>query len=265
MFNKFFKTITFTASLVFIVSQSAEARPEYVAGVQAALGSNSISCGACHSGAAGEGNANLPFASTWRSGADMALSDSDGDGFNNREEVNGADLNNPAVSPFTLATGGVARTNVYIIGDTSALEKAITAIPNATIPADSQLLGNLAVDVYADPTLNAPITLVYKAGGAASTSTVYAIDAYSNIPFAATDWTLNTNGSIQVNQWPAGAAAGTHDIAVVRKIPVVPAPGPRRGGDDEGKLKCMTSHTLPTSMMVFALLAVGLLIRRKQS
>lgn len=255
-FAVLFSAVIFTFSL-------AEAKAEYLSPLQVALGTSAISCSACHAGGPSAGNAVLPMATTWRTGAHLALSDSDGDGYNNLEEVNGAatNFNDPAVSPFTLAIGGVKLANVYVIGDNAAIEKSIAGIPNLVITADSQVLGNLAVNVSADPTLTAPITLVYKAGGAAATSTVYAISASANLPFAATDWALNTDGSVQIKQWPAGAAAGTHDIAVVRKIPVVPAPGPARGGEEEA---CVTSFSTTPILMFFMLLLLTVAVKRNK-
>ncbi len=253
-----------------LASSLAYAQSSYVGPLNAGLGNGAaVSCGACHSGNPSGGNAVLPIANTWRSGANLALSDSDGDGFNNAQEVSGGatDFNFAAVTPFTKATGGKALANVYVVGDAQAVE---VAAPNSlVIPAGSQLLGNVAIDIYADPTLAAPITLTYKAGGAASTSTVYAIDTYSNVPvaLASTDWTLKSNGSIQINQLPAGAAASTHNIAVVRVIPTPPPAGaPRGGGEGDEGLEGCVSGSLPTPLlMMLVLLGLGLLSRRKQA
>lgn len=260
------KLCAFINSIFFI--SHAYAQSAYVGPLNTALGNGaSVSCGACHTGSPSGGNATLPMASTWRSGADLALSDSDGDGFNNAQEVSGGatDFNDANITPFTKATGGKALTNVYVVGDTQAVE---VAAPNSlVIPAGSELLGNVAIDIYADPTLTAPITLTYKAGGAASTSTVYAIDTYSNVPvvLASSDWTLKSNGSIQINQLPAGAAASTHHVAVVRVIPIPPPAGKPRGGEDEEELECVTGQLSAPLMMLVTLLGVSLIFRRKQS
>ena len=254
--------------LVLLGTTVAQAQPGYEGILNRALGNGaSVYCGACHLGATNASTATLPMAITWGTGANLALSDSDGDGFNNAQEVSGGatDFNFAAVTPFTKATGGKALANVYVVGDAQAVE---VAAPNSlVIPAGSQLLGNVAIDIYADPTLAAPITLTYKAGGAASTSTVYAIDTYSNVPvaLASTDWTLKSNGSIQINQLPAGAAASTHNIAVVRVIPTPPPAGaPRGGGDEEEELECVTGQLSAPLMMFLAMLSLAFVVWRKK-
>jgi len=264
---------TIKIGLICVISLAyigiANAQPGYEAALNRALGNGaSVYCEACHLGAINAGTAILPMANTWRSGANLALSDSDGDGFNNAQEVSGGatDFNYANITPFTKATGGKALTNVYVVGDAQAVE--VAAPTNLVITANSQLLGNIAIDIYADPTLTAPITLTYKAGGAASTSTVYAIDIYSNAPtaLAPTDWTLKSNGSIQINQLPAGAAASTHNIAVVRVIPTPPPAGTPRGGEENEGLEGCVSGSLPVSLlMMLGLLGLGLLSRRKQT
>jgi hypothetical protein len=256
-----------------LVSSLAHAQPGYETILNAALGNGaSVYCGACHLGGvtnARAATAILPMANTWRTGANLALSDSDGDGFTNAQEVSGGatDFNVASITPFTKATGGKALANVYVVGDMQAVE--VAAPTSLTIPAGSQLLGNIAVDIYADPTLTAPITLTYKAGGAASTSTVYAIDTYSNVAtaLAAADWTLKRDGSIQINQLPAGAAASTHDIAVVRVIPTAPPAGRPRGGGEgaEGPEGCVAGQLSMPLMMFLSLFALGFLVRRKKA
>ncbi len=247
----------------------AEARSGYEVTLNRALGNGaSVYCGACHLGATNGSTAILPMANTWRSGVDLALSDSDGDGFNNAQEVSGAstDFNLANVTPFTKATGGKALANVYVVGDAQAVE--VAAPTTVTIPTGSQLLGNIAVDIYADPTLATPITLTYKAGGAASTSTVYAISVTSGTPtaLATTDWVLNANGSIQINQLPAGTSAGTHHIAVVRVIPIEPSSGvPRGEGEDEEGLECVTGQLSIPLMMFLAIFGLGFMVKRKRS
>ena len=47
------------------------------------------------------------MANTWRSGANLALSDSDGDGFNNAQEVSGASTN------FNLGLSQITRISYY--------------------------------------------------------------------------------------------------------------------------------------------------------
>ncbi|MDQ7003937.1 MAG: hypothetical protein Q9N67_03005 [Ghiorsea sp.] len=129
-------------------------------------------------------------------------------------------------------------------------EKAITAVgAGITVPAGSEILGGVAVDISASPTLTAPVTLLFKAGSAALTSMVYAVDTYAiatadpyamntTLPLAATDWSLTLQGAVQINQLPAGADA-TYDIVVTRVIPMAPitpqAPiVPSNTGDDSG-------------------------------
>jgi len=261
---KFMTNTTVLLSCVF-TANIVQAQSQYVGTLNAGLGNGaSVSCDACHSGSPSGGNPVLPMASTWRSGANLALSDSDGDGFTNAEEVDAwkTNFNSANITPYTLATGGRALANVYVQGDNAAVETNIASVPGLALTADSQTLGK-AVNVTIDPTLTSPITLIFKMGGAAATSKVYAVDTYANtsIAFASSDWTLLKNGGVQINQWPAGAAAGTHDIIVVRKIPVAPAAGAPRGGEEEG-VECVTSHMSPTLLMFFTLLALGFVLRR---
>ncbi len=253
--------------MLFGLVHTAQARGAYVGPLNAGLGNGAaVSCGACHSGTPSGGSAVLPMARTWASGASLALSDSDGDGFNNAQEVNGGStaFNYPNITPFTLATGGKALANVYVVGDAQAVE--VPAPTSLVIPPGSQLMGNTAIDIYADPTLTAPITLTYKAGGVAATSTVYAIDTYSNAVtalVAGTDWVANPNGSLTIKQLPTGASAATHNLAVVRVIPVVPPAGAPRGGEGEEGFEGCVSPALPMPLMLLVLLALGFGIRRK--
>lgn len=285
-----FTTAAIAVGLISFGGQSASAQPGYEMTLNVALGTTGLSCNACHVGGVGAKNtATLPMALTWSAGGNfnnllLASSDSDNDGFTNKQEVSGAavNFNVATVTPFTLATGGKPLTNVYVSGDGTALEKAATAITaGITVPAGSEILGGVAVDIYATPTTGAPITLLYKAGAAALTSTVYAVDMYSIafdpyavapvLPLAATDWALTATGGVKVNMLPAGADA-RYDLVVVRVIPVVTLPGGGIGGDnendDEGDGKpgaaCLVGSTTAPLMLFLAVISLSLFIRRKK-
>lgn len=274
-----------------LLMNTAHAQSGFQNTLNTALGSTfgASDCFACHVGGLSGSTATTAIARTWLAvGSNTALlasTDSDGDGFSNKQEANGitTNFNNVAVTPFTLATGGKALTNVYVTGDANATEKPITAAASGiTVPVGSTILGGVAIDVYASPTTADPITLLYKAGAAALTSTVYAVDTYSiaiadpyatntTLPLAAADWSLTPQGGVQLKQLPAGADA-TYDIVVVR---VTPTTNLLNGGDNDSndndsnddddntqKIACMTDVTTPL-MMFGALFGLGLLMRRK--
>ncbi len=253
-------TWVFSPLLILGFTVQAQARSEYVPTVQAQLGTSAVSCSACHSGSPSEGNAVLPLANTFRTGAELGQSDSDHDGFTNKQEVgSGLSFNTAAVTPFTVASSGIRLTNVYVVGDASATEQAFAAADGGlTVPANSHILGNISVDIY-----TAPVTLTFKAGGAAATSTLFMVDTYAqtNTPLAATDWSVTTTGAVTINALPAGAPVPA-TIVVQRVIPIPPAPG--SGGYSVGEEEhCMTNGASTMLLMTLALLTLGALSRRK--
>lgn len=291
-------TTAIAVSLMSVGSYTASAQSGYEVTLNNALGiaaTAGLSCNACHVGGVGaKTTATLPMAQTWLSGGNLntallASSDSDGDGFTNKQEVSGAALNfNVAtITPFTLATGGKPLANVYVTGDANATEKATSAaVAGITVPAGSAILGNVAIDIYANPTLTAPITLLYKAGAAAATSTVYAVDTYSIaiadpyatnvvLPLAAADWTLTATGAVQVNQLPAGGDIARHDIVVVRVIPVAAPPGGGgNGGDNDndndnegGKpgAACLADRQGTPLVLFLMIVSLGFFARRQKT
>jgi len=248
----------------FMMGSTAFAKPDYVAPLNAGLGNGAtVSCSACHSGSASGGNANLPMASTWRSGAHLSLSDIDGDGFNNAQEVNGGNtgFNYASQSPFITAKSAESSTsaNVVVTGAGIVTETPITDIYTqtgvATPPSGSEIVKNVVTTV---PSF--PATITY-AVGIPSGSKVYTVNLISNTnTLLTTGVTYNTNGSIIVS-----GITGPADIVVERVIPVVPAAGAARGGgdDDDEKLKCMTTGISPMLLMFLSLLTLAFIIRRK--
>ncbi len=284
-----------SAALSVLLMNTAHAQSGFQNTLNAALGSSfgASDCFACHVGGLSGATATTPIANTWRSvganTASLASADSDGDGFTNKQEASGitTDFNSATITPFTKAAAtasDVKLANVFVQGDTNASEKSITAAASGiTVPAGSEILGGVAVDIYASPTGAAPITLLYKAGAAALTSTVYAVDTYSiaiadpyatntTLTLAATDWTLTPQGGVQLNQLPAGAD-NTYDIVVVR---VTPTALPINGGDNDSNdsdsndddnennvVTCAGVTSTTPLWMLFALLSLGFFIRKK--
>jgi len=248
-------------------------------------------CISCHAGGiTTQAALTTPFFRSYNSGLTgiaLGAADSDADGFTNKQEAIGNvnDFNISTITPFTKATGGtggIALANVvYVTGDSRATEKAITAATSGiTVPAGSTILGGVAIDIYASPVPAAPITLLYKAGAAALTSTIYAVDTYSiaiadpyatntTLPLAATDWTLTAQGAVQINQLPAGADA-TYDLVVVRVTPVTTPflGGDSASSDDDNENKttgCIADISPTPLMMFFALFMLGFMVKRKKA
>ena len=254
-----------TLAAVFILlfaSQTAQARSQYVGTVNAALGNGaSVSCNACHSGSASGGNANLPLASTWRLAADLALSDSDGDGFTNRQEVNGwaTDFNVASVTPFTKAVAAagasdIALNDVVVGGDNAAVQSASGIVA----ASGNQILGGIKV------TTNVlPVTLLFKAGAVTATSKLY-VEGATNTMLASTDWSAAADGKVTISALPAGIAQPA-DITVERVIPVAPSPGSGgyTPGEGEEELECMTAGSSTSMMFFVALMVLSLVTRRK--
>ncbi len=265
-------TTTMAFGAMTFASQHAMASSGFEVTLGATLGST-YSCNACHVGGVGAAStATLPMALTLKAGLNLATTDSDGDGFTNAQEVSGTALNfnDPAITPFTVATGGTALTNVYVKNDALAVEKAFTAASaGITLPATNQILGNISVDIYTTPSAVAPVTLLFKAGAAAATSKVYVVDTYtqSNTPLAATtEWTTAADGSVVINLLPAGVTTPA-TIVVERVIPTAAIAGLYGGyfddDDDEDGEGCIMASASTPLMMLLSLLFIGLFIRKR--
>ncbi|MDQ6976640.1 MAG: hypothetical protein Q9M75_00855 [Ghiorsea sp.] len=231
----------------------------YVAPLNAGLGNGAaVSCSACHTDGGSKNSATLPMATTWRTGANLALSDSDGDGFNNAQEVSGGstNFNYNTMSPFTVAKGleSSLSTKVVVVGGGVATETPITDInaqAGITLAAGHSIAGGVS------PTVNTfPATIFFNKAVNAGDK-VYVVDlvAKSNIPVT-TGVVFNANGSVTIS-----GLAGPVDIVVDRATPVVPAPGAPRGGEDE---ECVSGSLSTPLLMTIGLLALGFLVRRKQ-
>ena len=255
-----FKQVLTIALSIMSFTGVAHAQGQYVAPLNAGLGNGaSVSCGACHTDGGSKSSATLPMAGTWRSGANLALSDSDGDGFNNAQEVSGGstNFNYASISPFTMAKSAESSTSssVVVTGAGIVTETAITDTytqAGITLPVDYEVAGNVSPLV---PTFPATITFNKGVG---TGSLLYSVDLVNktNTPITS-GVTFNKNGSITVS----GVAANSN-IVVLRKTPVVPAAGAPRGGEEE-EFECMTS-LLPSSVLMFlSLMGLGLLVRRK--
>ena len=251
--------------IVLLGTTVAQAQPGYEGILNRALGNGaSVYCGACHSGATNAGTAVLPMANTWRSGANLALSDSDGDGFNNAQEVSGAstNFNLNTVSPFTLAKAaeGSASTKVVVVGGGQVTETPITDIytqAGITLAPSHSIAGGVS------PLVNTfPATIFFNQAVNAGDK-VYVVDlvAKINTPIT-TGVTFNANGSVTIS-----GLTGPVNIVVDRVTPIVPAGGgPRGGGEGNEGLEGCISGSLPTPLlMMLGLLGLGLLSRRKQA
>lgn len=243
----------------------AFAQSSYVSPLNKALGNGaSVWCIACHStndsAAAGGGNVIQPMAGTWRSGANLALSDSDGDGYNNAQEVSGGNtyFNYNTMSPFTIAkvAEGSASAKVVVVGGGQVTETAITdiyaqaGIP--TLPPGHTIAGNVS------PRVNTfPATIFFNQAVNAGDK-VYVVDLVAKTnTLINTGVAFNANGSVTVS-----GITGPANIVVDRATPIVPRAGSARGGEDEEG--CISGSLSVPLLMTFSLLALGLLLRRKQ-
>ncbi len=257
--------------LIFIMaatflSTHALAQSSYVGPLNAGLGNGaSVSCSACHQGAANAGTATYPMASAWRSGANLALSDSDGDGFNNAQEVNGGstNFNLNTVSPFTLAKAaeGSASTKVVVVGGGQVTETAITDIytqAGITLAPSHSIAGGVS------PSVNTFPATIFFNQAVNTGDKVYVVDlAAKTNTLITTGVVFNANGSVTIS-----GLTGPVNIVVDRVTPIVPAGGGSRGGGEEGNegLEGCVSGSLPTPLlMMLGLLGLGLFFRRKQA
>ncbi|MDQ7003938.1 MAG: thrombospondin type 3 repeat-containing protein [Ghiorsea sp.] len=249
-------------SAVLSVGTVAHAQSSYVAPLNAGLGNGAaVSCSACHSGTATENNATLPMAGTWRSGAHLALSDTDGDGFNNAQEVDGGstNFNLNTVSPFSLAKAVESSTSPNVVVATGGIvtETPITDVyaqAGITLAAGHSIAGGVSPLVN-----NFPATITFNK--AVNTGdTVYVVDLVNktSTPVPVQDVVFNANGSVTVS-----GLTGPANLVVDRATPVVPAAGAARG-ESEG-FECVTGQLSTPLLMFFAMLMLGFMVKRKRS
>ena len=246
---------------VLLLPSLGFAQSTYVAPLNAGLGNGAaVSCGACHTDGGSKNSATLPMANTWRTGANLALSDSDGDGFNNAQEVSGGNtyFNLNAVSPFSLAKAAESSTStkVVVTGAGIVTETAITDIyaqAGITLAAGHTIAGAVSPLVS-----TFPATIFFNKAVNAGDK-VYVVDfvAKTNTPIN-TGVVFNANGSVTVS-----GLTGSVNIVVDRATPVVPAAGAPRGGEEE-ELECVTGQLSMPLLMFFALLMLGFMVKRKR-
>jgi len=259
------KKIISAALLLGAISFSAttaSARSGFEVTLNTALGATGLSCSACHVGGTSAASATTPMALTWKSSSlasNLANSDSDGDGYTNKQEVSGAllNFNTATVSPFTIKSAGAgvtdtALTSVVVIGTAGATAPAFTD-PYTLATTGKEILGGVSVNIANTA------TLYFKAGAVDAASLVYTVDATGQGTAATmgTDWTVTVDGGLNILALPAGAVNASY--VVVRSIPaaqILPAK------DKASVVGCMTGSTL-LPLMLFALLSLGFFVRRK--
>jgi len=259
-----FKKLISAALLLGAISFSAttaSARSGFEITLNTALGATGLSCSACHVGGTSAASATTPIANTWKAGLSLTNTDSDGDGYTNKQEASGAllNFNTATVSPFTIKSAAAAGN----VADTALASVAVIGAANATAPAftdpytlattGKEILGAISVNIA-----NAA-TLYFKAGGVDAVSLVYTVDATGQGTAATmgTDWTVAADGGLNILALPAGAVNASY--VVVRAIPaaqILPAKG------TASVVGCMTGSTL-LPLMLFALLSLGFFVRRK--
>lgn len=243
-----------------LLSNHAYAQSAYVGPLNTGLGNGAgVSCNACHSGVATGANAVLPMANTWRSGANLALSDSDNDGFNNAQEVSGASVNFNfnTISPFSLAKAVESSTSTKVVvkGAGIVTENAITDI---YVQAGITLAPGHEIAGLASPVVNTfPATITFNKAVNAGDK-VYVVDlAAKTNTLVTTGVTFNADGSVTVSGF------APVNLVVDRVIPVLPAAGAVRGGENEEG--CILSIVSTPILMWLSLFLISLLICRKSS
>jgi len=200
------------------------------------------------------------MAGTWRSGAHLALSDSDGDGYNNAQEVNGGstNFNYSTMSPFTLAKAveSSSSTKVVVVGAGIVTETPITDIytqAGITLAAGHSIAGAVS------PTVNTfPATIFFNKAVNAGDK-VYVVNFVTNFnTLVTTGVVFNANGSVTVS-----GLAGPVNIVVDRAIPVVPPAGAPRGGEEEEA--CVSGQLSMPLLMFFTILTLGFMVKRQHS
>ena len=261
-----FLTSVVVAGLFVGFATSASASSGFESTVNAILGNGaSVSCNACHTDGGSSSSATLPMANTYRSARSagdftlLGTSDSDGDGYINKLEVNaaGVEFNSSAISPFTKAVAANADANVKALADAAAVS-ATFADPTGLAGTGKEILGGIKV------TLIQADTLYFKAGGVGSTDMVYTVDAAGvGTAVAAADWTVTVDGGLKINALPAGAV--TADYVVVRTAPPTVAAAPTAFQDPASVVGCVTAGLTTPLLMLLSLLSIGLLVKRKRS
>lgn len=253
-----FGAVLLSSSL--LLSGVAYAQSAYVAPLNSGLGNGaSVSCSACHSGTPSKGTAVLPMANTWRTGAHLALSDSDGDGFNNAQEVSGGStsFNYSATSPFTLAKATESSTSskVVVVGGGVVTETAITDI--YTQAGIALAAGHVIAGAVSPLITTSPATIFFNKAVNAGDK-VYVVDLAAKTNTLLTSGvTVNANGSVTVS-----GLTPSVNLVVDKATPVVPAAGAARGGEDEEGCVSGSSLSMPF-LMWLSLFFMSLLIRRK--
>lgn len=221
----------------------------------------SVSCNACHNGGTSAATATFPMANTYRAARTandftlIATSDSDGDGYINKFEVNAAatEFNDVAISPFTKAAAANADVNVKALVDT-AVVSATFSDPTGLAGTGKEILGGIKV------TLNQVDTLYFKAGGVGSTDLIYIVDAAGvGTAVAAADWSATVDGGLTIMNPPAGGFPV--DYVAVRSVPVVSVlPTNTQVASVTG---CVTSSVTTPLMMFLGLISLGFFVRRR--
>jgi len=262
-----FLTSVVVAGLFVGFATSASASRGFEGTVNTILGNGaSVSCNACHTDGGSSSSATLPMANTYRSARSagdftlLGTSDSDGDGYINKLEVNAAavEFNSSAISPFTKAVAANADANVKALADAAAVS-ATFADPTGLAGTGKEILGGIKV------TLNQADTIFFKAGGVTSLDSVYTVDAAgAGSLLAATDWSASaTTGALTVNLAPAGGFPA--DFVVVRTALSTVAAAPTAFQDPASVVGCVTAGLTTPLLMFLSLLSIGLLVKRKRS
>ena len=222
----------------------------------------SVSCNACHNGGTSAATATFPMANTYRAARTagdftlVATSDSDGDGYINKFEVNATatEFNDAAISPFTKVVAANGDANVKALADASAASATFT--DSQGLATGKEILGGIKV------TLNQADTIYFKAGGVSATDTIYTVDAAGvGTLVAAADWAATADGGLQIKALPAGVT--TADYVAVRAVPVAVSAAAVTNGT-ASVTGCVSSSLSTPLMMVLGLLSLGFFVRRKK-
>ncbi|MDQ7003935.1 MAG: hypothetical protein Q9N67_02995 [Ghiorsea sp.] len=226
----------------------------------------SVSCNACHSGATTSATATFPMANTYRAARTandytlIATSDSDGDGYINKFEVNGAatDFNVVATSPFTKATAANGDASVKTLADNAAVSAAFVDSTTAPLATTGQvILGDIKV------TLKQADTLYFKAGGVDAAAKIYTVDAAGVGTDVTADCTISAvDGSLKVNVAPAGGFPANY--VVVQGTPATAAAGTI--AQETASIYGCTTTSLSTPLLMFlAMLSLGFFVRHRRA
>lgn len=257
-----FKKIMSVALLLGAMSfgaTTASARSQYLGTLNTNLGTSFGDCIVCHGNASNfpKNKGVTPIAST--RGNITATTDSDGDGWTDKQEVSGLNMyfNQASVTPFTVAAAAegvtvTAGVNVIETGTAAQVTENTTADVYAdfgiTVPAGSEVVA----DIYATVTGNGA-TLTYRVP-VPQGSTIYTVAAGISSDVTGST-TFNANGSITLG-------VNAADVVAVRITPVVAGSGTSSSAGGGG---CLTASASTPLLMVLAMLALGFIARRKSS